>query len=201
MSDAPYGGPPPAPQGTPPPAHLPQGSSHPQPYGPQPWTVSTDRPARPSRLPLVLVSIVAVLALGLAAASWLRPLETDQRSAPTHYGQDEISEARKAMCAAWDTSFKAVTTSGRKTSPDTTVNYVIGIQTQLAFHVAASHLRTELRRHPATPEPLAAALERMAVSSQDLVLARLSEASESEVNAIRSEMDEAEKDVKQECDD
>jgi hypothetical protein len=201
MSDAPFGGPPPAPQGSHQPADVPQAPNPSHPYHLPPPTQVTEPRGRPSAAPLALVSIVAALALGLAIADWFKPAGGEGQSSASAPTQTEVDEAKDAVCAAWDASLRAVSTSGRKSSTDETVNYVLGLRTQLAFYVGADRLRSELQRHPATPDRLAKATERLASANEQLVLARLSDAAESDVEPIRIQIGEAEAEVRQECND
>jgi hypothetical protein len=201
MSDAPYGGPPPASGGgTPHPRDVSPVQAGPT-YGATPWPTQSFTPTRPpSRLPLILVSLLALVSLGIAVASWFRPTPSvESTSSAPQYSDEEIAEATASICSAWDKVFKALITSGYQTSEDPTVNQIFGVQMKIALHASGDYLHAQLLRSQAADSRLLAATERLADSYHQAVLSQLSGAPESEIEAIKSDIREAEGAIKQEC--
>ncbi len=180
MSTPPYGGTPPA---------------------PAPWPPLGPTERRPSRGSVLIPTLIALLAIVLGAAALLKPTpelspETTQQS----FSAVETEDAKTSLCAVYSRAFKSVRNVGSKNSSDTTVSYILGVESQLAFNAAADALMEHLNARPATPADLAAAVTRLASSFNDIVLARLADADESEIAQISAEMDAAEAIVQQECD-
>ncbi|OBF19413.1 hypothetical protein [Mycobacterium sp. ACS4331] len=147
----------------------------------------------------MMVSLLAVAALAVAIASWFRPAPAADASASPQYNEQEIADANSAMCEAWDATYASMTTSGAKSSTDPTVAYIIGIQVQLAFHASGDYLQTKLQLHPATASELADAVTQLASSYHRIVLLRLADAPESDIDQIKEKMDAAETAVRRQC--
>lgn len=125
--------------------------------------------------------------------------EPEARVSEPQFSEQEIADAKNAVCETHTKAFRSVQNVGIKNSPDTALTYVLGLESQLAFHAAADKSLNNLHAHPATPTELATAVDRLASSFHDIVLARLADAPETEIDGITSEMDTAEALVKQEC--
>ncbi len=181
MSNPPYGGMPPA---------------------QAPWSQQVPPPARqPSRLPLILTAALAVIAIIVGIASWFRPApEPEAQSAEQQFSEQEVAEAKEAMCAAWDTVYEAIFNTAKKTSPDDTLTFALGIENELAFHAAGDYLMSELSRNPAYPEKSASSFRELARTYHEVVLAQLADAPEPQIEAIKDRMGSAERGVRDGCD-
>ncbi|CAJ1509581.1 hypothetical protein [[Mycobacterium] burgundiense] len=117
------------------------------------------------------------------------------------FSQQEIADAEEAMCDAWRASYAAIRNVASKNSQDDTLTYVLNLESQVVFDASADYIQSHLRNHPATPRQLAEVLSRLSLSYQDMVLARLADVSESEVEPIKAKMNSAESSVRQECEE
>ncbi len=125
--------------------------------------------------------------------------ETRVQAADSAFSEQEIADAKAAMCEAWDVTYASIKNVASKTTPDPNLNYVLILETQVVFHVSDNYLYRELEKHPATPPGLANALDRLIESYAKIVLARLGDRPEPAVEPIKQEMDAAGDFIQQEC--
>lgn len=171
------------------------------PPGPAPWPQQGFPPARgPSRLPVFLALGVAVVALGLAIGAWFRPAATTP-AVPTspQYSEQEVADAKTAVCDAYDTTYKSLYAAGSRRSDDPTQTLPIAVNTRLAFHASADYLSEQLAQNPAAPSNLAEEVRKLASASDSLVLAQIADSSKDELDGISSKLDSAESAIKAEC--
>ena len=83
MSQAPYGPGPAAPSGWPPQVPPPSSSG-------------------PSRLPTIIAIVIALIAVAVAIAAWFRPAPKAETPAAKTYSEQEIADAKKAVCDAYE---------------------------------------------------------------------------------------------------
>ncbi|BBZ35694.1 hypothetical protein MCNF_42990 [Mycolicibacterium confluentis] len=198
MSDAPFGGLPPAP-GTPQP-HTGMTHAARTPIAPPPWPPQGPPPARrPSRLPLVLVSLLAVAALAVAIASWFRPAPAEDDSTAPQYSEQEIADANAAVCDAYHVVYAALTTASSRISTDPTDTFVLSVELKLALHASGDYLNSALRKNPATPQALAAAINKLADTYHRAILDQLADAPAADIESRRADIRSAELAVRREC--
>ncbi len=171
------------------------------PPGPAPWPQQGLRPARgPSRLPIFLTLGVALVALGLAIGGWFRPTTTTAAGPTTpQYSEQEVADAKKNLCDAYDTIYRSLEQAGTTTSEDPNQKYMIALNTRLAFNTSADFLLGELSRYPATPADLQSAVRKAALSYQNMVLKQIANAPKDELDAAYSEVDSGHADLKTAC--
>jgi hypothetical protein len=178
MSDSPYGG---------------------MPAGPTPWMPQGPVPSNgSSRVPVIIAIVIALLALALAAASWFRPTHEATPATP-QYSEQQVTDAKKNLCDAYNTMYRALERAGTTTSDDPNQKYMIAMNTRLAFNTAADRLLTEVSQNPAGPPDLVDATRRLAISYQKLVLVRTAEAPQPELDAVYKEINFSETALKTAC--
>jgi hypothetical protein len=143
---------------------------------------------------------VAVAALGLAIGAWFRPTTTTPAVPTTpQYSEQEVADAKKNLCDAYDTMYRAVKKAGTTTSEDPNQRYMIALNTRLAFNTSADFLLGELGRNPASPSDLQEAVRRAAISYQSMVLAQIAESNKDELDTAYAEVDSGHNAVKTAC--
>ena len=152
----------------------------------------------PSRVPLIIAIVVALLALALATAAWFRP-GPDATPAAPQYSDQQVADAKKNLCDAYDTMYRALERAGTTTSEDPNQKYMIAMNTRLAFNTSADRLLTEVSQNPAGPPELVDAVRRLAISYQKLVLVHTAEAPQPEIDAVYEEINSSETAVKKVC--
>jgi hypothetical protein len=188
MTDSPYGvtpggaWPPPGPPAGPPPAWRP--------------------PAPKQSRALVIISLtIGLIAIAVAIGSWFRPsphpaLPTD----PTpRYSDQQIADAKTAVCAVRDKAFNALKGSGGQHSDDPMSAFIITVNTRLAIHVSSDDLTQALHDNPATPPELTTLIGNLASVYERMVLAQLAGAPSSELDSLNSDLDSADTKAVEAC--
>jgi hypothetical protein len=165
MSASPYGNtpggqwpPPPGPPQCPPPG----------------WPAATPRQPR---LPVIISLVVALAAIAVAVGAWFRPATDANSASPpdskSQFSEEQIADAKEAVCDAYDKTYKAVATAGRQQSDDPTLEFVISVNTRLATQFSSRFLSDVLEANPATPADLASHVRGMTSAWDNIVLLQL----------------------------
>ncbi|MCV7108157.1 hypothetical protein [Mycolicibacterium chitae] len=180
MSNPPYGGMPPA---------------------QAPWPPQGPPPARQSsRLPLVLTAALAVIAIIIAIASWFQPApEPEAQATEQQFSEQEVTEAKEAVCGAWDAAYNAIQTAASRTSNDETIAFILAVEVKLAFHASGDYIESALRDHSATENDLAEAARQLSSAYHRAILFQLADEPSNKVDEIKSEIRAAESTLKLEC--
>ena len=112
MSETPPAGHPSAPG----PAGFPPGIPPAGPWGP-PAPVAFSRPAR---WPMFVMFLITLVAVGAAIAAWLRPLPHNPSATPPAptYGEQQVSDAKSKVCAAYDKVHRVVQMNSTRSGGD-----------------------------------------------------------------------------------
>jgi hypothetical protein len=101
------------------------------------------------------------IAIALAVGGWFRPAAQAAAppvdAAPT-YSDQQVADAKKAVCAAHDLVNRATLGAGTQKSDDPTTQLVIAVNVRLAGSLSAQYFQTKLDQYPATPADLSAAV-------------------------------------------
>jgi hypothetical protein len=169
MSETPPAGHPSAPG----PAGYPFGPPPSGPWGPPP-PVAFSKPARWPTFVMVLITLVAV---GAAVAAWLRPIPHNTSApppAPT-YSEQQVSDAKATVCAAFDKSQKASRDNlSRSGGDDPNTQLLVAVNMRQVFVASSAYLLTTLADEPATPADLTALVRKLANLLQVITLDGLS---------------------------
>jgi hypothetical protein len=146
---------------------------------------------------------VALIAIAVAIGSWFKP--ADQETAPppsdstAKYSDQEIADAKKAVCAAHDLVYRATTSSGTQKSDDPTLQLVIAVNIRLTSSLSAQYFQTRLDQYPATPRDLAVAMRELVITNQEMALLQIANASKDELEPIYRSFDAADGRVTEAC--
>ena len=171
------------------------------PYGsalPQPWMPQGFPSQRSSRLPIIIALVLSLLALGLAAAAWFRPVREAEAAAP-QYSEQQVADAKKNLCDAYANSYKAVKAAGNVTSEDPNLRYMFALNTRLALNTAADHLLSEVDKNQAAPSRLLVVTTTLAYTYHEFLLSVFAEDSTEGREPISDKMDTLEASIKREC--
>lgn len=124
-----------------------------------------------SRVPVIIAFVVAMLALGLAAAAWFKPTPEAPPAAP-QYSDQQVADAKKNLCDAYHATDRALTDAGSLSSEDQNQKFMISLNIRVAFTAGADHLLTAADQNPAAPPDLLKASRDLAFSYQKIVLAQ-----------------------------
>lgn len=194
MPDTPPSGLPPAAEPPAGPTGLPPAPGPPAPPMSRPSRVSP----RASRVPTftALVSLViALAAIGVAIAAWLRPIPEHNApppSAPT-YTEQEIADAKADVCEAYKSIDQAVVTNTHRPSPapgDEIGSLATAANARLALYAGGDYLLSRLEADPATRADLAAPVRSLAYMYKEFGIRALNNEPNSDLDPLRHGIDE-----------
>lgn len=179
MSQAPYGPGPAAPSGWPP-------------QGPPPSSSGS------SRVPTLIAIVIALIAVAVAIAAWFRPAPKAETPAAKTYTEQEIADAKKAVCDAFERAFNALTANSRQ--PDNpSEGLAVIANSRVVIHAAGTYLAATLGERPATPEELATPVKSLADQYQSMVLDQISGADRATLDAEYQNADDLTSKISKVC--
>ena len=167
------------------------------PSGQAPWT-PPPHVQRATRVPVIVAIAVSLLALGVAAAAFFKAQHPVAPAAP-QYSDQQVADAKKNVCDAYDLVRRAVNEVGSVTSEDQTVKFMLSLNTRLSFNTAADQLFTVSGQNPAAPPGLLNAAQALGASYRKIVLALTATAGDDELKPLYEAADTAIASIKQTC--
>lgn len=149
-------------------------------------------------MPVIVAIAVSLLALGVAAAAFFKPQHDPAPAAP-QYSDQQVADAKKNVCDAYDLVRRAVNEVGSVTSEDQTVKFMLSLNTRLSFNTAADQLFTVSGQNPAAPPGLLNAAQALGASYRKIVLALTATAGDDELKPLYEAADTAIASIKQTC--
>ncbi|AQT82513.1 hypothetical protein B1R94_02570 [Mycolicibacterium litorale] len=148
----------------------------------------------------MIAIVVALIAVAVAIGAWFRPAPKPEAPAAKTYSDQEIADAKKAVCDAYQRVDRALTaTTSKGGGGQSTEDVLISMNVRLALTEGAQYLMTRLNEEPATPDPLAEAVRKATDAYQNIAIARLGDAPQSEVDEIIKNGDPSISAIKDEC--
>ncbi|OMC52992.1 hypothetical protein A5745_23130 [Mycobacterium sp. IS-2888] len=118
--------------------------------------------------------LIALVALGVAVGSWFRTASDSKptpAAPPVTYSQQQITDAKASVCAAYQQVRKAGDMAGaRSGGSDPNAVLTVATSTRQVLDVGSRYLMTKLAKEPATPPDLAAAVRKLADVYQEMTV-------------------------------
>lgn len=166
--------------------------------GTQPQLGTTSR--TPSRLPNFIAIAIAVVALAVAVGAWFRPIPKPEAPAAKVYSEQEVAEAKKAVCDAFAKASAGISVAGQTDAgTDRAAVLAVAANVRLALSAGSSLLNQSLSDRPATPHELGDAAKALALAYQEISVGQLAEASAIELDPSYKAGDSASLKIKQAC--
>jgi hypothetical protein len=169
--------------------------------GAQPWPQVA--PSRPQRWPVFASLVIALVAIGLAVASWFRPLPgAKEPASPPPFTDQQTAAAKANVCAAFAKVDRALDVAGAQHGgEDPTSVLAVATSVRQVLEVGSRYLLFKLAEEPATPADLAKEVREFADSSQELVIGYLDglTASDADLQPTRHEGDESTLTIRRLC--
>lgn len=130
---------------------------------------------------------IAVIAVAIAVAAWLRPAH----SGTTHYNDQQTADAKKSVCAAYNSTKQAVVVNTHMANPngaDPAGQLAVAANARLALLGGGEYLRDRLAAAPAAPADLANAVTSMAKTTEDLGMGYLNGGSSFALEPLRKDL-------------
>ena len=149
-------------------------------------------------MPVIVAIAVSLLALGVAAAAFFKPQHDPAPAAP-QYSDQQVADAKKNVCDAYNLIHRALVDAGSLTSEDPNQKYMISLDVRLAFNTAADHLLAAASSSSAAPPGLLTATQALGYTYQKIVLAQTATAPNDELEPLYTEADASVAKIKQAC--
>lgn len=172
----------------------------PGPAAPAPWPPQGPPPASggPSRLPTIIAIVIALIAVAVAIGAWFKPAPKAEAPVAKTYSEQEVADAKKAVCEAYSKAFNALLVNSRQ--PDSpTESLAVIANSRIATHAASSYLMTVLDSEAATPEELANDIRALAHHYQGMLLDQIGDASRATLDADYAQADSLTTKISQVC--
>jgi hypothetical protein len=160
---------------------------------PSPWPPQSPPPQkRPSGWLAIAALAVALLATGVAIASWLRPIPTAKSAPSPAYSSQEVADAKSKVCAAFTKANNAVkAATARDKGSDYATQLASAVNVRQALLAGSQSLATTLSEAPAAPADIASNVRSLVDAYQALTVALIADATEAEKSPILHSGDEA----------
>ncbi len=175
-------------------------SHEPHSFAPQagaPWPPPAPLPG-PSRLLPILGVVLGLLGLATGTAAWFRAAPS--HSAAPAYSDQQVADAKKAVCEAYAKGFRAIRVSGTK-KPDTPDEILPAtvINARVAEVAAANYFLNSADLNPASPPELLDLIRQLGAIYEDVAVTQLADGSRQDVHPIAAQADELMPKIDQLC--
>ena len=127
---------------------------------------------------LSIIAIVIGLVVGaIAIAAWLKPAPKPETPAAKVYSEQEVADAKKSVCDAFDQVKKSVTAAGGKTGDNPTDTFVVAVNIRVALTASSNYLFQTLDANSAVPKDLADPVRNLAITYRKIVMEQLADTS------------------------
>ncbi|MEZ0364197.1 hypothetical protein ACAG26_10920 [Mycobacterium sp. pUA109] len=152
---------------------------------------------RTSRVPTftALASlVVALVAVGVAVAAWLRPMPENSPPPPSApmYSDQQISDAKANVCAAFQIVKSEVALNTHRPRPaesEETAILAIAANARLAVYAAGDYLLYRLTSEPATPADLEKPIRSLATSYLEAGIHAINDDTDADLEPFRHTID------------
>jgi hypothetical protein len=143
-------------------------------------------------LPTIIAIVIALIAVAVAIGAWFRPAPKPETPAAKTYSDQEVADAKKAVCDAFDTVHNIVgINTGRDGGSDPTAILAVAANARIALYDGADYLLEILAKNPATPADLSASVNNLADTFRYLTIQYLANKQSAELEAPLRDADAA----------
>jgi hypothetical protein len=150
-------------------------------------------------LPTIIAIVIAVIAVAVAIGAWFRPIPKPETPAAKTYSGQEISDAKKAVCAAFDRGQQTLDVTGGKVGANPSDSFTVAVNSRVAIGAISAYWRSTLQQHPATPTDTANILSSLADLYENILLTQLAEGNRSDLDALYASADNSVPKMTQAC--
>lgn len=138
-------------------------------------------------------------AVAVAIGAWFRPVPTADAPTTNTYSDQEVSDAKKAVCAGFNKVHAALVTNAGKSGDDPTQAAILAVNGRLATYAAGDFLLVQLQDQPATPTELVELVHKLAVIYQTIALDQIGDASRTQLDGDYRDADKFTKSISEVC--
>jgi hypothetical protein len=122
---------------------------------------------------MFVMFLITLVAAGAAIAAWLRPIPHETSATPPSptYSEQQVSDAKSKVCAAYEkVGHVAAMNASRTGGDDPTAQLAVAVNERQVFVAGGAYLLTTLSEQPAAPADLAASVRKLTDLYQVIVL-------------------------------
>lgn len=135
-----------------------------------------------SRLPNAIAIAIAVMALAVAAGAWFRPLPKPESPAAKTYSEQEVAEAKRAVCEAFTKGQNALTANSRRAGANASGDVAVVANSRIAIQASGAYLGSVLADRPPAPTELVNLSHQLVHQYEVMVLDQIGELTQSELD-------------------
>jgi hypothetical protein len=151
-------------------------------------------------VPTIIAIVIAVIAIAVAIGAWFRPIPEPETPAAKTYSEQEVADAKTAVCDAYTLVHNAIVVTNNKSGgSDPTAILAVAANARLSAHAGGQYLTEILGQYPATQNELAQGIRDLATNLEKLTLEYLGETPNAEQDPLLRSADDATARIKQHC--
>jgi hypothetical protein len=161
----------------------------PIPQAPPQWAQQPVAQRAPSRLLPILGVVLGSLGLVAGVGAWFRAAPSHEGAAAV-YSEQEVSEAKAAVCEAYGKGLRAIQVAGGKKPGDPSDPLpVVAVNGRVAEVAVGNYLINTIGANQAAPSELGKLVSQLGKAYQDIALTQLGDGSRADVAPIAEEAD------------
>ncbi|BBY63510.1 hypothetical protein MHEL_17530 [Mycolicibacterium helvum] len=150
-------------------------------------------------MPTIIAIVIAVIAIAVAIGAWFRPIPKPEAPAAKTYSEQEVADAKKAVCDAFDRGQRTLDVTGGKVGANPSDSFTVAVNSRVAIGTISTYWRSTLQQHPATPTDLANTLSSLADLYENILLTQLAEGNRPDLDALYASADNSVPKMTQAC--
>ena len=150
-------------------------------------------------MPTIIAIVIAVIAVAVAIGAWLRPAPKPEAPAAKTYSDQEVADAKSAVCDAFQNVIHTLDANKRKSSVNPADSFAVAVNTRLAVETAAEHLAWAVEAHPALQSDLTSTLSDLASAYREIVMKQIGDADQTDLDTSYQKADKLQTDAAQVC--
>jgi hypothetical protein len=150
-------------------------------------------------VPTIIAIVIAVIAVAVAVGAWFRPAPKPETPAAKTYSDQQVADAKKAVCDAFDHIYHTLDVNNRKVPNQTGDPFAVAVNTRLAVYMASQYLLSQLANSPAAPDGLSSSVRRLANNYQDTVFEQIGDSDKSHLDALFQTAGDLQTEIQQVC--
>ncbi|MCV7017178.1 hypothetical protein [Mycolicibacterium aichiense] len=150
-------------------------------------------------MPTIIAIVIAVIAVAVAIGAWFRPAPKPETPAAKTYSEQEVADAKKAVCTAFNHIYHTLDVSNRKIPNNTGDAFAIIVNNRLAVHISADYLLRQLAENPAAPSNISSSVQKLATTYEETVLEQIGDSDKDRLDTYFKTADELQTSLQQDC--
>jgi hypothetical protein len=147
----------------------------------------------------VVAIVVALIATAVAIGAWFKPAPKPETPATKTYSEQEVADAKKAVCDAFQRTERALNTNSQRAGNTPTDDRAVIANSRIAINSAGSYLGFVVANEPATPPELATSVRNLAGQYQGMVVDQIGDVDAAQLNSDYQGADALVSEVSQGC--